>query len=388
MSMKITLFKYILNEIWPTYLTCLLVCVFLVLGTKMLSITDLVVEKGIPVTQIWIMFLYLLPDIMLFALPAASLVSVVLAFLRFSVDSEIIALKSCGISLYQMLPPVIILSSVGLLLAAVVSFIGVPWGNSSFKNLLVQLTQTNLEPSIRERTFCEPIRGIELYVKRFSETEKEMEDVFVSDKRNDQVTNTIVAEKGRISYLPKDKMITFRFRNGTIFVVGRDLQSGRTIKFKTYDLSIDLKEFVSRLESSRTRHPKEMTLGQLIKEAGNVLQGAPKYNEIMLELLEKFTVPLAVFLMGIIGVPLGSQLRSKGRSLGIGVSLAVFFSYYLCLAGMRSICETGLIPPIIGVWVPNLFLLVSGIFLLKRVANERPIYFYPRFLRQRLLSRE
>ena len=82
----------------------------------MLSITDLIVARGVPVTQVARMVAYLLPDIVAFALPAASLIAVLLAFLRFSVDSEIIALKSCGISLYQMLPPVVLLSFLGLLI--------------------------------------------------------------------------------------------------------------------------------------------------------------------------------------------------------------------------------------------------------------------------------
>jgi lipopolysaccharide export system permease protein len=89
--------------------------------------------------------------------------------------------------------------------------------------------------------------------------------------------------------------------------------------------------------------------------------------------MEKFSIPLAVFFMGIIGVPLGAQIRYRGRFLGIVISLMIFLVYYLCLAGVRSISETGVLSPAFGAWLPNLFLFISCIYLLHRAANERSI---------------
>jgi lipopolysaccharide export LptBFGC system permease protein LptF len=95
----------------------------------------------------------------------------------------------------------------------------------------------------------------------------------------------------------------------------------------------------------------------------------------MRELLEKISIPLAVLFMGIIGVPLGAQMRARGRTAGIGVSLAVFSIYYICLMVMRSICSSGSVSPVLGVWIPDLFLLVSIIYLLRRASQERSIHF-------------
>jgi len=382
--MKITLYKYIVNEIWPTFLACLFVSVFIVVATKMLSITDLVVAKGVPLAQVVWMVVYLLPDIIAFALPAASLIAVVLAFLRLSVDSEIIALKSTGISLYQILPPVVVLSCIGLLIAIVISFIGVPWGNSSFKHLIYQIAESKADLGIKERVFSEPFDNVVFYVNHYSEQEKEMGDVFVTDSRDKSVTNTIIAEKGRVFFHPEKKIITLRFKNGTIFVVEKGLQSGRTIKFKTYDLNIGLRDIMAAL-ASRRKSPKEMTAGELMRELRAVPKGEVEHNEMIIELFEKFTIPLAVFLMGIIGMPLGSQLKGRGLSLGIGVSLTVFAIYYLCLAGVKNVCESGALPPVIGVWIPDLFLLITCIYLLRRVAREQTINFVPGFLKHRPL---
>jgi lipopolysaccharide export system permease protein len=380
--MKITLYKYILNEIWPTFLACLFVSVFIILATTMLSITDMIIDKGIPISQVIKMVIYLVPDILAFSLPAASLIAVVLAFLRLSADSEIIALKSCGISLYQMMPPVVLLSFTGLVITCMVSFIGIPWGNISFNSLIYQIAETTTDLGIKERVFSEPIDGIMFYVNHYSEKEKEMTNVFVSDKRDPDITHTIIAEKGKVVFHTKEKIITLRFRNGTMFFVGKDLQAGRTVKFTTYELNIDLKEIIAGL-AKRKKKPKELSAGELISELDTVPKGKEKYNEIMIILMEKFTAPLAVFLMGIIGVPLGAQFKSRGRSLGVGISLAVFAIYYLCLAGVRAVSETGALPPAIGLWIPNLFLFLACIYLFRRVGKEQAINLMPGFLRAR-----
>ncbi|MDY6973500.1 MAG: LPS export ABC transporter permease LptF [Thermodesulfobacteriota bacterium] len=377
--MKLTLYKYIFDEIWPTFFVSLFVCIFIVIATKMLSVTELIVSQGVHVSKVVRMILYLLPDVIAFTLPAASLIAVVVAFLRLSVDNEIIALKSSGISLYQMLPPVIALSFSGFLIAAAISVIAVPWGNRSFKNLIFQIVESRADLGIKEHVFCEPFDKVVFYVNSFSSQDRTMKDVFVVDRRDKEVTNSIVAEEGQILMHPQEKIITLRFMRGTIFVVEKNLQSARTIGFDAYDLNIGLKDIMAALASRRKR-PKEMTVGELVGQLKMMPKKETRYNEMMMELLEKGSIPLAVFLMGIIGVPLGAQMRAGGRSTGIGVSMIVFLIYYMCLAGTKNVCETGALSPVIGVWIPDLFLIGSCAYLLRRASNERSISLLSHFL--------
>ena len=369
-----TLYRYIINEIWPTFLASLFVFIFIMVAARMLSITELIVTRGVRVTQVMGMVLYLLPDILTFALPAVTLMAVVVAFLRLSADSEIIALKSSGISLYQMLPPVVAFSFVILLIGLAISVFAAPWGNRAFKDLIFKIAESRADLGIKERVFCEPFDNLVLYVNNFSRQERVLKDVFVVDRRDKDVTNTIVAEEGRIIMRPDERIITIYFAKGTIFAVEKDMSSARTIKFNTYGLNIGLKDVMKDL-ASRRKAPHELSVGKLIEEIRTVPKGDLRYNRMMRELLEKGSIPLAVLFMGIIGVPLGAQIRARGRSAGIGVSLVVFSIYYICLMVMRSICSSGGLPPAIGVWIPDLFLIISIIYLLRRAADERSINF-------------
>ncbi len=370
-----TLYKYILNEIWPTFFVTLFVMVFIMMASQMLPMTELIITRGVRVTQVLGIVIFLLPDLVAFALPAVNLIAVVVAFLRLSTDSEIVALKSCGVSLYQMLPPVLGLSFLAFLFALVIGAFVAPWGNRSFKDLIFRIAESEANVGIKERVFSEPFDNVVFYVNRYSSREKLLKDVFVVDRREKGMTSTIVAEEARILLQPDERIITLRFLRGTIFLVEKDLKSARTIGFESYDLSISLKDIMAGL-AARKKKPHELSVGELLKQLDEVPKGESRYNAIMRELVEKGSMPLAVFLMGVIGVPLGARLRARGRSAGIGLSLAVFSSYYLFLAGMRSICSSGILSPAIGVWIPVFFLLISCVYLLKRTAEERPINFF------------
>ena len=373
-----TLYRYILREIWPTFLASLFVFIFIMMAARMLSITELIVTRGVRASQVAGMVLFLLPDILTFALPAVTLMSVVVAFLRLSADSEIIAMKSSGISLYQMLPPVVTFSLVAFFACLAISVFAAPWGNRSFKDLLFKIAETKADLGIKERVFCEPFGGLVFYVNNFSHQERVLKDVFVVDRRDQEMTSTIVSDEARIITRPAERTITLLFLRGTIFLVEKNLESSRTIKFNTYALNIGLKDVLADL-ASRRKAPHELSPGQLISQLKSTPETDKEYNRIMRELLEKLSIPLAVLLMGIIGVPLGAQMRGRGRSAGIGLSLMVFSMFYLFLMIIRSVCSAGVVSPVIGVWIPDFFLILSVIYLLRRASDERSIHLLPRF---------
>ncbi|MDZ7698345.1 MAG: LPS export ABC transporter permease LptF [Deltaproteobacteria bacterium] len=382
-----TLYRYIIKEILPTFLASLLVFVFIMVAARMLSITELIITRGVRLSQVIGMVGYLLPDILTFALPAVTLMSVVVAFLRFSVDSEIIALKSSGISLYQMLPPVAAFALVAALAALAITLFAAPWGNRSFKNLLFKIAESKADLAIKERVFCEPFEHVVLYVNHFSREERVLKDVFLVDRRDKDMTNTIVAKEGRLIMRPDERTISLYLTRGSIFMVEKNLDAARTIGFNTYTLSIGLKDIMADL-TSREKAPHELNLSDLVEQIGSPQTGENKRNRMMRELLEKFSIPLAVLLMGIIGVPLGAQIRGRGRSSGIGISLTVFSIYYLCLTAIRSISTGETLSPALGVWIPDLFLLVTIIYLLHRASEERVIRLLPRFFYHRRQARE
>jgi len=369
-----TLYKYILREILPGFGAILLIFALIVLATRMISITEMIVSKGVGIGIVARMVTYLLPEIISFALPAAALMSVLLAFARLGVDNEIIAMKAAGISLYQLLPPVVLISLGGFIISAWLGIFAVPWGYRSFKDLVYEIAESKADLGIKERVFSEPFDGVVFYVNSFSRTQRYMKDIFVVDRRNPQATNTIVAKAAKVISRPKQRAIILHFVNGTIFMVEKSKGAVRTIRFRTYDLHIGLKDIMSSI-SSRRHSPKEMSIAELLDNLKSLPNGAQKWNEILYRLLEKASLPLGVFFMGLIGMPLGAQIRSRGKSRGIGLSLVIFVVYYMCMGGIKNLTETGTLHPAIGVWIPDAFLVGAWWCLLRRIVREKRIRF-------------
>jgi len=370
--MKTILNRYIAKEMLPTFLTGLFLAVFTVVVTRLLSITELIINRGVGIGSVIGIIGYLLPDVVGFALPATALIAVVMAFLRLSADSEFVALKASGVSLYQMLPPVVLFSVFNMLAGAWILAQASPWGQNSFRNLVFDIAKSQADLAIKERVFTEPFKGVTFYVQSYDSRGKVMKDVFVNDRREKNLISTVIASEAKLFKHPDKRTLTIRFINGTVFVTDKDLSSSRTIRFASYDLTVGIGELL-RAASSREKSPKELTIGELKGHLDKIEANSIRHNELMIELMEKATLPVAIFLMGMIGVPLGVYIRGRGKYSGVGVSLMVFLAYYVCLMGSRNIGESGYLPPLVVVLIPVTFLAVFGLYAYLRIGAEKAL---------------
>ncbi len=223
-----------------------------------MGIIELLINERVYPIHVLKIIACLLPRTIIFSLPATCLMCVLLTFLRLSSDNEMVAINSSGISLYQILPPVIFFSLMSFLIASLIAAFGVPWGNRSYKNVIFQIVESKADIAIKERIFYKPFEDVVFYVNSFSPRDRTMKDLFVVDRRDGSLINTIVAAKGKIHSNRRSKMINIHFIDGTIFTVDNDFKTARTIKFDTYDLNIDLEEIISFFVSREKTVPRQL----------------------------------------------------------------------------------------------------------------------------------
>jgi lipopolysaccharide export system permease protein len=84
---------------------------------------------------------------------------------------------------------------------------------------------------------------------------------------------------------------------------------------------------------------------------------------------EKFSLPFACFTLGLVAMPLGMRARRGKRSMGTVLGIILFLAYYILLSTGWSLGESGTLPPVVGMWTPNLVMTVIGIFLYVRRIN-------------------
>jgi lipopolysaccharide export system permease protein len=345
---------------------------FVFLMTKILDITNLVVNYRIRLTSVCLMLVYSMPFFLVFVLPMSVMMTVLLTFLRMSSDNEIVALKAGGVSLYRLLPPVLAFALAGCLLTGFMGIYGLPWGKRAFKELTLQAAATNLDVALKERTFIDGFKGVMLYINKIDIQTRELMDVFIEDQRDPQTVSEVVAPRGRLFSDPQTLTYHLRLYDGVINQVSPANHAVHSIRFDTYDVQLDLKK-ASFAEKPKAKDEKEMTLSELRTYLDTTEERTSQYYITSIEYHKKFAMPFACFALGILSIPLGVQARSAKRSFGLGLGLAFFLLYYLMHSAGWVFGEAGVYPPILGMWMPNVVMGGIGVFLLVRSANEKRV---------------
>ncbi len=360
--------RYIFWEMVGPFFISLGVFTFVLLIAKIMELTDLVVSRGVGLDVVARLLLYTLPYFFVFTVPMATLLGVLLAFLRLSSDNEITAIKAAGVGLLQLLPPVAALALLAWLASSALAIWALPWGNHKFENLVFQTAQAKADLALRERVFLDTFPGLVIYINRLP-GDGQMQDVFIVDERNPGRVHTVVAKRGRLFPVAGGK-ITVRLYDGTLHTVGTGLKSAQTAHFETYDVTMEAAGFGGAQRTNK--HEKEMYVGEILAQMAKEPPTSKRYYLLDMELQKKFTLPFSCLVMALIGLPLGTHSRS-GRSWGVAVALVVFFTYYLMLSAAWSFGVSGTYPPQIGMWVPNLIFGLVGLLMFNRELKEAPI---------------
>ncbi|MCD6584299.1 MAG: LPS export ABC transporter permease LptF [Desulfobacteraceae bacterium] len=377
MKMNTAVNRYIFKELIPPYTMNLLFFIFVFLMRQVLEITNVVVNYQVSLMAFFLMLAYSMPYFLAYIIPMSVMMSVLLTFLRLSNDNEIVALKASGISLYHLLPPVIVFSVLNALLTAYMAIYGIPWGQQSYKQMALNVVQSNFSVGLKERQFNDSFDGVMFYVNKIDFKDNSLGDIYIEDQRNEGFSTTIVSPKGRILD-GKDKLsFILSLYNGVINQVNLKNRAVHSIQFDSYDLQLDLKHAVQKIRGKK-RNRKEMNLKELVAFLKTEKTKSKKYYSVWVEFHKKFSIPFACIALGILAVPLGVQSSSTRKSASLGLGLIAFLIYYLLLSAGLVFSEAGNLSPVLGMWMPNFIMGGLGVFLLIRTANDRPVEIFYR----------
>ena len=112
------LYRYILREITYPFILALFVATFALMMGKILQLMELVINKGVGFWNILKLILFMMPGLLLFTIPLAFLIAILMGIGRLSRDNEWTVMKNAGLSLYQLSRPVFALAVVAFVMTA------------------------------------------------------------------------------------------------------------------------------------------------------------------------------------------------------------------------------------------------------------------------------
>lgn len=354
--------RYIFREIALPFFLILFVLTFVLLMGKILQIMDLMVNKGISVVDILHLVMLIMPSFLMFTIPIALLVSILIAMGTFSADNEITALKAAGVSLLQIYYPVAIASLLTFICTIVIGYYLVPQSNFATKKLLFELATQNASIGIKEKVFNSDFKDLLVYADKIPANGEYMEGVIISDKRSTEEQNTIIAKKAFLVADTKRMIVKLRLENGSIHTVSPDLKNYRKVDFRIYDLILDLSTTLATY-SEEYKSSTEMTLTELLQRMKKPGLDGSAIRELAIEVHKKFSIPLSCIFFGLLALPLGITSHRAVKSRGFAVGIIIVAAYYLLRIGGEALAETGKLSPAVGVWTPNVIFAIIGVLL-------------------------
>mgnify|MGYP003305693812 FL=1 len=373
--------RWLLGQIIPPMIFA--ISAFTVISLSVGVMFDLIrkiVEFGLPLFLALKVLFFSLPSFLVLSFPMAVLLSTLLAYGKLSSNSELLALKSLGIKTSRIISPAIALSIFMTGLTFYFNDNLVPTSNklaettlrggigSSFSaeqgkdNIMFSRYGSRINASNKKPTKINTYLTHIFYASWFENNI--MEGVTVLDFSREDFQQILKAKTGTFD----KKSSSWIFSDGSIVSID---PSGQTtnIQFKEYTYP-----FVEGpLELAKVpKDANEMTLKQAI-QAEKIYEKTGNLKEvrrIKVRIQEKFTLPFACLVFGLIGSSLGSKsnLRSS-KSQGFGLSVILILIYYVMSFLFSSFGVKGILSPIFAAWLPVLISLGGGIYLLRKSSS-------------------
>ena len=365
------LYSYLSAELLAPFFASFLIlyCVFFLV--RLIPLLEVVLDLGIGAGDFIRLFSYIFPHLLLYVIPMASMAGVIIGFTRLTNDREMLAFKACGISLRQMLPPVLLLSAVIAAFTGWFSVRLIPAGEVAVRQLMYQLAKEKIDKGIKEKKFTEALGEVVVYVDATDEAGT-WRGVYVSDMRGRQQPNIIMAKSGGMQADISRMAVTIVLENGTLHSAsGLDNQ---TVRFSRYQLRIPLKPPTKIDGDDVTQLSKSsMSQEQLLAEASRPDAHPQDVITFMSEYHHRLALPTGCLLLSLLGLPLGLQAGPGRRAVGIPLGLAFFVLYYMLSTIGQVMAEDKVLPVSVGLWLANAVFFVLILFIFQRTEQERPV---------------
>jgi lipopolysaccharide export system permease protein len=348
--------------------------VFSSLGVSVDALFDLIrkiTESGLSFAVATKIFLLRFPQFVAYSFPMSTLLATLMTYSRLSSDSELTALKACGVSVYRMILPAFGVCCLITGLTFAFNEMIVPAANYQSSQTLAEALREENPPfnerNIRYEEFkkvtlpngeTEQVMSRLFYAKRFDG--EEMQGLTILDFSQEELDQIVSAKAARWNA----KQNVWDFSDGTIYVVSPDAAL-RIVTFENQQLKLPRAPLDM---ASRKRDYDEMNIAQATEYLELLKQGGSddQIRKLQVRIQQKYALPFVCIAFGLVGAALGARLQKAGRATGFAISLAIIFGYYLSTIVFSSLAQLGYISPLLGGWLPNLLGLIAAGLLLVR----------------------
>lgn len=258
--------RHLLASFVPPFGFGLAVTTFLLMINVLQSYINLFLEKGIRFDVATEVLVLSLGHTIALTVPMATLIGVLMAMGHLASDHEITAMKACGISLYRLALPLLVIGMVLTTLMVAYNQYVLPEGNHRLRNRLFEIHQLRPTLQIKPNTFADISDRYTIFVRHKDDRTGRLEDVVLYQRqgRGDTSPDVVVAREGQLETLGPDR-IRLDLYNGEMHRIpdSEDPMSYNRTRFNRQTFIVTLDDDSDRLRQRTARSEREMDLQML-----------------------------------------------------------------------------------------------------------------------------
>ncbi len=315
-----------------------------------------------------------LPDILRFSLPLAMLVATVLVFSHLAADNEITAMKACGVSLWQVIAPGLLIS---VALSAICFWCATTLGpRCQYEADQLLWEQAAISPLVLledSGSFIE-LEGLHIRVDRREGDILHGIHILVQD-REQRLQQTITARQGRLRADAEQRSFELVLQDATFGQLDVEPASPNGLsatpgRFATREITLPLSTDESGSLRRLARKPKHMDLGMLFGRLYLDAERGENVSPLLVELHSRLSMSLSPLAFLFIGIPFAVRSRRSETSVGLLMALLLALGFYAFMLISRSLKTDSRAHPEILIWLPNLFYQLGGLWALARISKH------------------
>ena len=342
--------KYVFSSFLSSFVLAFFVLSFVLTIGLMVQIVGYIID-GMPAGLIAQFAAVSFPETLQWTIPLALLVTSVLVFSRLSADSEIAAMRACGINLLSIMKWPAILALGCSVIGCWINNEIVPRGHEVRRRLTSRITVGDAVDLIKPGVKVTDFPNVTIYAAR--KEGRWLYDVTATDTSDTNVVRTIHAEKALASGEGEEMALDlYMVKVDPVDANTPGMASGTYVH---YPIEMKNKAYVKKGKDLRFFE----LLAKIREEKAEMKSGATPRKEarrslskLKVELSKRFVFALASVCFVLVGIPLGIRSQRKESTIGMAISLAIALGFYLFAMLMLSLQKSYHVHPEILIWLP------------------------------------
>jgi lipopolysaccharide export system permease protein len=358
--------RYILRSVLAVFFACLFTFLFLYVIVDVFSHLEEILRHRVALDILKNYYLAYLPIIFVQVAPISCLLATLYTFSNLNRNNEIIAMRSSGLSIFQITKTVILL---GFIVSMIVFWINdrfVPQSLSATQKMKEQMESGSRRMQEKER---EAISNLSIYglknrlffVNKFSLSTNTMEGIVILEHDEHQnITRKIVANKG----VYEDGM--WRFYQTITYDFDENGQIRGDLQYSEEEIMVIPEtpdEFINQRQS-----PDHMNISQIENYIWKLSKSGATtvIRNLKVDLYQRYAFPLTSLVITLLGIPFSLMIKKRATGLSsIGLSIIVGFLYYVFNAISIALGKAGILQPLLSASLSHITALVSSLYMMK-----------------------